>query len=1016
MAFTSQITGSPFTTPQANISAMAYTNVGGVKRIYYASGSDFTKIFCMQTNGTADISREINVQNQGDARTSPIRGLCSDGTYLYAITGALGNQYIHVYRLSDRTYRANTPLGFHADHYARGIETFPRPGRTTEKRIDILQDNIVRSYAAVVTASSITLSQQNDGTFALPTNEMVTSGNWQSIAWDDTTERLLIVAEQQVPTPGAPGAFTDRDKVFGFSYTGARDDREDFLPGIDGDAMTYNGDDDDLYMVHETSTNLYAWGDFPRWKLGNTDLNITEGVTYTLDLKPLVDTGATIAFHPEPSGGFYDNLSLGGNGVLTWSNPPAPQGGATRQPAPVTVRATLGSNVTDQTLNFVVNAANQPSVAPVWSSAAFPRQVVYEPYTPPAGAPTPNIHHQFQIHLTDYVQAGTPPFNFSVRTDGSDFPGTATIGTRYVNQQPIRDVLTFNASAVAASQLNRYLVVTVGNDDHPNNSTQNLPFEVINLMYPSWDQSSTTFSISDTGSHSFNLRDISTGEPQTDIEIVGSPPADLNAHITNGVLTTRAASLGVGGPKTEHITATLKNILTTTAGVTQQLTFNIASMMLPDSPPVWLPGTFTFRANRGQTQRIDLNQYIQSAQPAPTFSVSAPHGVLGQIEGSIEGQHFFEFTIPNNITENLNVTVDITATNRADASVKTFNVQGIYVASPSWDSSNIPQQTVRAGQVWELDLKPYLSGSPTPTIEWNPQPSGGNDNGANATLVNGVIRWEAPDDITGSQIVQFGVLGRNTAGTSPLNLAVHVNNLQAPTWRDGPIKFSVVEGELTRIPLDGYISGNPTPTLHLGSDVSDIPGPNSIRFDGLTMIVEANIAVISTLAFKFDVIGHSTVADATKQIEVDVTPIFVDNNEITLTTEDYEEIRKLVDTNLTIQELPDEIIAGDTVVGGAIAWAVDRMPVVDGNPRNLEEIKNKRRAILYRAAGCLAASVRRDPAPQLTGLQQDEFQLSTFLFMKAESMAELANKRLAAMGLLPSDTILGTDFIFRVIE
>ena len=1015
MAFTSQITGSPFTTPQANITAMAYVNHGGspaVKRIYYASASDFTKIFCMQTDGTADTSREINIQNQGDARTSTCRGLCSDGTYLYAVTGALGNQYIHVYRLSDRTYRANYQLGFHADHYVRGIETFPRPGRTTEKRIDILQDNIVRSYAAVVTASSITMSQQNDGTFSLPTNEMVTSGNWQSLAWDDTTERLLIVAEQTVPRPGFPGNFTDQDKVFGFSYTGARDDREDFLPGVDIDAMTYNGDDDDLYMVHETSTNLYAWGDFPRFKLGNSDLNITEGVRYELNLTPLVDAGATITLRTNTDGGFYDSLTFGGNGVLLWTNPPAPSGGASRTNVPLQFRATLGGQSTDQTINFVLHAAAQPSVEPVWSRDAFPRQVVYEPYTPPAGAPTPNIRHGFQLHLTDYVGAGTPPFSFSVATDGSDFPGTASIGQRFVNQQPVRDVLNFNASAVAASQLNRHLVVTVGNDEHPASSTQNLPLEVINLMYPSWDTSRTTFNISDTGSHSYNLRDISTGEPQTDIELVGTVPSNLSAHITNGILTLRADSLGMSGPQTETLTATLKNILTSTTGVTTPLTINIAQAPQMDSGPVWLPDAFTLTGNRGQTQRIDLSQYIQSSHPAPTYQVSAPSGVLGTIQGSIEGQHFFEFTIPDTITADYRATVDITAMNSVDSAVKTFNIHGVFVEQPSWQPAAIPTQTIRAGQVWELDLKPFLSGAPTPTITFNPTPAGAE---ASATLTNGVVRWMVPDSLTNNVTINFGFRGTNASGTDDLALILHVNNNQVPSWKDDPIKLSVVEGETVRVPLDAYVMGFPTPTLHLASDVSDIPGPNSIRFDGLTMIIDANIAVISTLAFKFNIIAQSPIGSATKEIEVDVTPIFVDNNEITLTTEDYEEIRKLVDVRLTIQEIPDEIISADTVVGGAIAWAVDRMPVVDGNPRNLEEIKNKRRAILLRAAGCLAASVRRDASPQLTGLERDEFQLSTFLFMKAESMADLANKRLEQLGLLTGITEIGTEFIFEVV-
>ena len=1011
MAFTSQITGSPFTTPQSNITAMAYVNHGGspaVKRIYYASANDFTKIYCMSTTGTADTSREINIQNQGDARTSTTRGLCSDGTYLYAVTGALGNQYIHVYRLSDRTYIGNYMLGFHADHYVRGIETYPRPDRTTEQRIAILQDNIVRSYIRTISGSSITMSQQNDGTFALPTNEMVTSGNWQSMAWDDTVDRLLIVAEASIPRPGFPGDFDSRDKVFGFTYTGGRDEREDFLPGIDADAMSYNGDDDDLYLIHETSTSLYVWGDFPRWTLGNTDLNITEGTRYSLDLKPLVDSGAAIAIQTDVSSGFYDNLTLGGDGVLVWSDPPAPTGGASQQRVPLTIRATIGAQSTDQIFNFVLHAAHVAVVEPVWARSAFPRQTVYEPYTPPAGAPTPNIRHGFQINLSDYVTAGTAPYTFSVRTDGGDFPGTASITTRFVNQQPVTDRLVFNAAAVTASQLNRYLVVTVSNS--AGSSTQNLPIEVINLEYPTWTGSNQLM-VSDTGSHSFNLRDRSTGEPQTDIELVGTPPSQINAHITNGILTIRADSLGQGAPQSYNFTATLKNILTSTTGVRQQFTVQVAQMQLPDSGPVWLPATFTFTGNSGQTQRIDLNQYIQSAQPAPTFQVSAPHGVLGTIEGSIEGQHFFEFTIPSTITQDYNATVDITAMNSVDSAVKTFNVHGVFVQAPVW-SGNIPIQTARAGQVWELDLKPYITGSPTPTIAFNPVPSG--DQGS-ATLRNGVIHWQVPESQTENIIVNFGLRGTNTDGHADLALLLHINNNIMPSWTTDPIKISVVEGETVRYPFQpNQIMGYPIPTLHLGSDMSDTPGPNSITFDGLTMIIRADVAVISQLAFTFDVIAMSPIGSATKSIEVDVTPIFTDNNEITLTTEDYEEIRKLIDTRLTTTDLPDEIIAADTIVGGAVAWAIDRMPVYPDNPRTLEEIESKRRAILYQAAAILAASVRRGQDPRLTVLEIDEFQLSNTLYQKAEESAILANQRFEQAGLV-MDTG-GGEFFFEVVS
>ena len=1004
MAFTSQITGSPFTTPQSNITAMAYTNVGGVKRIYYASANDFTKIFCMSTTGTADTSREISIQNQGDARTSTCYGLASDGTYLIAITGALGNQYLHFYRLSDRAYIGNAMLGFHADHYARGIATFPRPGRTTEQRIDILQDNIVRSYTRAISGGTVTLSQQNDGTFTLPTNEQVTSGNWQSMAWDDTTERLLIVAEESIPTPGFPGNFTDQDKVFGFTYTGARDDREDFLPGIDADAMSYNGDDDDLYLTHESSTRLYAWGDYPRFNLGDADLNIRQGTRYTLDFNGKVDQGAVVTIQTNINDNdFYDGLSMTGN-IMTWNSPPAPQGSATQQTVPIAFRATLGGQITDHTIPFLLHAAAVQAVQPVWSRSAFPTQVVYEPYTPPAGKITPNIQHGFQINLSDYLAAGTPPFTFTAVRDGTDFPGTFDVTTRHVNQQPIRDRLVFNASDVNASQLNRYLDVTVGNPSFPRSSTQRLPIEVINLVYPSWTPPSTTITISDSSSHSYPLLDWITGEPQVDLEFVGTPDASINAHITNNNLILRGTP---GQMAARHpITIKAKNILTGETGEDETFTVDVAARQLPPAAPSWLEGTLTLTGNKGQTQRIDLNQYIAGGNPSPDFSVSAPSGVLGTIQGSIESDHFFEFIIPDTITADYSATVDITARNSVDSAVKTFNIRGVFTAQAAW--LPIPAQTVKAGGVWELDLKRYVTGTPTPTIDWNPEPTGET---ASATLVNGVVRWEVPDDLTGNRNEPFGFRATNTIGHADLTILVNVNNEAKPSWRDGPIVIAVTEGDVVRQPLDAYVMGNPTPSLHLGSDVSDLPGPNSIRFDGLTMIIEPSIEVISQLAFNVNVIAHSTLGSATKTITIDVTPIFVDQNEITLTKADYDEIRALCNTRLTASEVSDTIIAGDTVLGGAMAWANNRMPIIEGNPRSLEALKAKRRAILYMAAACLVTSIREPRDLRIEGIDLTEFQQAQVLKKKAEESAILANEHLDSIGLVDE----GLGFIFEVV-
>ena len=1005
MAFTSQISGSPFTTPTNNIGGIAYVNHGGspaVKRIYYTADTDFTKVFCMSLTGAADTTREFLLNNQGEAQVYPARGLASDGTYLYALVGTLGAQYIHVYRISDRRYIANYPLGFSANHYARGLETYQRPGRLTEKRIVTLQDNIVRSYLAVVSSSSLSMSQQNDGTFALPTNVQVTSGNWQSLVWDSTVDRLLLVAEQ---TTGQ----TEQDKVFGFTYTGARDDREDFLPGVDIDAMTYNGDDADLYMVHETSTNLYAWGDFPRFIIPDDfDFNITEGTTYTANLARLVDSGATFAMQTNTDDGFYDNLVFGGDGTLTWTDPPAPRGGASQQNVSLTIRATIGGNSTDHTFPFILHAAAVPIVAPTFTSTAFPRQVVYEPYTPPAGAPTPNLAHNFAINLSDYLATGTQPVNWTARADGGDFPGTFSITTRYVNQRPIQDRLVFNASAVAASQLNRYISVTADNTsgNMGGTSTQRIPFEVIDLAYPT-PQGSDQVNISDTQSHSIYLPDIFPATPQATYSFVGTPPAALNAHINNLHLTLRPNALGTSGPLTYLITIAATNILTSEAGVQYTLHINVSQAQAPRSAPVFIPGPVVLRTNRGQTNRYDLNQIIQSANPQPTFSVGGESGALGTLMGEIVQQHFFQYTIPDTITTDTNWQVNFTATNDVDAASKDATVTGIAVTRPRL-TRPIPTQTVHVGGTLTINLADYVEGQ-TPLMfsfdgDYTPP--------SNMTLANASITFSpAEADYTTATNVIPQVDVENALGRLRLVFDINVTVDEEPAWTAEAVKLQAIEGEVSRYNMAQYLTaGHPAPTLRLADNAVGIPA--IISFDGLTMMLTPTSNNVMSSVLNFGIIAGNNSGEQTKQIEVDVRPVFDDNEDIVLSVSDLNEIRKLIDTNLEPGDLPDNVISGDTIVGAAVAWARDRMPVYPNNPRTLNELTSKRRAVIYRAAGNLAASVRRSQDPNLTVTEIDEFQLANSLNAKAEMEADLAQKRFDELGT--SDNVLVG--IFEVVS
>ena len=105
--------------------------------------------------------------------------------------------------------------------------------------------------------------------------------------------------------------------------------------------------------------------------------------------------------------------------------------------------------------------------------------------------------------------------------------------------------------------------------------------------------------------------------------------------------------------------------------------------------------------------------------------------------------------------------------------------------------------------------------------------------------------------------------------------------------------------------------------------------------------------------------------------------------------------------------MPDEIISTDSVVGAAIAWGIETMPFDIGFTRTLEEVKAKRRAIIYRAAGLLAASFRRNQQPSETILEIDETELQDNLFKEADLQRQIANRELTD----PEDAYVASPFV-----
>ena len=328
------------------------------------------------------------------------------------------------------------------------------------------------------------------------------------------------------------------------------------------------------------------------------------------------------------------------------------------------------------------------------------------------------------------------------------------------------------------------------------------------------------------------------------------------------------------------------------------------------------------------------------------------------------------------------------------------------VSAPVWRA--LPAQRLRPEATLSLNLNNYITGIPTPSIAFNGTPTG---NAANATLLDGILTWVIPDTYTADEAQTFNFTATNSEGMTNATLTVNVLVDTAPSWSVTQTTITVTEGDID----DSYdfaplLSGIPQPTLSLDEGAAHIPARMS--FEGTRLLITPTSNFISPTSFTFDVIATNNIEPTTENAnEISVTlrilPTFTDDEDIVFTVDDYEEIRKLVDSKLTIQQLADEIIQADTIIGAAITWGITTMPIDQSNPRSLEQLKSKRRAIIYRAAGILATAVRRSQDPRLTVLEINEQELQESLFMQADLHRQIANDDL----LEREEAILDTPFI-----
>ena len=429
MPFSNQTSSSPITAPHSNIKSLAYLD----STIYYTTGDDQTKIFAMDSSGTAVSSKEITLSSSNAVNTNETNGLCTDGTDLYLIGGAINQQVINKYRVSDRSYQSYTLLGFPATRESTGIEHVNING--TNYLLVLADDGRVYGYTTDM-VQNLRTSRRSQVDFTLPATLGV-EDDWFGLCYDSITDSILV-SIGHTPT-------VMHSRVIGFDTRGVRRESEDLNLSATAvpEGITYDSANDVLYLT-DSGSSVLGYGESPRWNLAGADLNITEGSSYTLDISQFVTAGSTITLLTDLAQ--YIGMTYRGT-LLEWASPTAPDNGLASQMIPVSFRATLGANTADALFNLRLTSASR-TIAPQFVGTGIPEQTVYEPYTPPMGAITPSIPHGFTITLSNYLLAGTQPVNFVSSRSSTALAGRFQITGRYVAGVVIHDVLVYNSGPV----------------------------------------------------------------------------------------------------------------------------------------------------------------------------------------------------------------------------------------------------------------------------------------------------------------------------------------------------------------------------------------------------------------------------------------------------------------------------------------------------------------------------------------------------------------------------------------
>ena len=974
--FTELTTGSPISVPHNNLRGLAANN----SRLYYSTSDTNGVVYATDHDGLAQSSENITLSTDNNGSTSPIEGVAIDGNNLYVLGGS-GTQHVYKYNI-DGTYI--------------GVQNVSGPARA----IAIVQVSGIKYLAVLRTTGTVQFwstlfpginSGANNALGYTLSEAGVAGRDWQSFAYDSLDGKVYA------GSANSAGAF-----LFAFDAAhGGRDTAEAIqLDSANTDPRGAAYIDDTMYVAQansgQSTGRVYIYNSVARI-LDIPDQEGFDGEMWTFDLTPYLGNSITVSFRSGVPRLPWLNLTAN---VLSGTLPAVSR---SRQDDEYNIQLT-GTHV-DRSTNFVVNLTVKYVENPTWGNIPA---IGLDQHVTPNVTPNPPLVLTATVHLSNYIsnysRAGTLTFSVT-DSEGSDTNPTLT--SRVRDGITINDVLTVTSpttlpqeeTATASFDLRVEATNQIGH------TFTSLPVDVNHLALPTL-QRLPSQSVTRDHVDSLDISQFATGRPAPTFSLGSSTPR-LSEHIVRVVSSANGHWSFTPNAHLEIASTVYSiNVIATnrvgTANRNFQLTVLGVPHVDPDITPVWRTTDLSFDVNTGARISIDLSTLITSARPQPTFSIFNDRNIR-DIGGtaSISGNNL-TITIPADIDEDLSENIEVSATNRAGGSEVPLMINIHHVSAPVWQG--LPVQNLTPGGSINLDLNSYVTAIPTATIAFNPTPTG---DISGATLTNGILTWTVPDTIVEDLSLPLHFRATNSIGHADATLSVNVVTDAAPVWTSEDITIQAVEGDTEEYDFaPDLTAGSPPPTLSLGVDASDIPANMSIQGTILTITPTSDYITRENFSFSVTATNSSGMADKSG-ITLTIVPTYQDNEDIQFSVSDYDEIRKLLDTTVQTDDLPDEVIAADSVVGAAIAWGIETMPIMDSFTRSLEELKAKRRAIIYRAAALLAPSFRRTQDPSETILEINETVQQEALFEEAELQRQIANRNLSS----PEETILDTPFI-----